>query len=49
MKRTLSFFRILIIALVGLGFTSCDEDIITGSSIQGVWSGKMYVTSEWDG
>ena len=49
MKRTLSFFRILIKALVGLGFTSCDEDIITGSSIQGVGSGKMYATSEWDG
>ena len=49
MNKTFAFFRIILIALVGLTFTSCDEDIITGSTIQGVWSGKMYVTSEWDG
>ncbi|MDE6159357.1 MAG: hypothetical protein K2F69_04595 [Bacteroidaceae bacterium] len=49
MKRMFALLRVAVIALVGLGFASCDEDIITGSNIQGVWSGRMYVTSEWNG
>lgn len=39
----------MVLAFIGLAFTSCDEDLITGSSLQGVWSGRMYVTSEWNG
>lgn len=49
MKRAIPFFRVILIAIIGLTFTSCDEDIITGSNIQGVWSGNMYVTSQWNG
>ena len=49
MNKMFSFFRVALLALIGLTFTSGDEDILTGSSIQGIWSGNMYVTSDWNG
>lgn len=49
MNRTFSFLRVMIIALVGLGFTSCDEDIVTGSGLRGLWQGEMYVSGEYGG
>ena len=44
MKKIFSLLSVVIIALCTL--TSCDEDIMTSHSLEGVWTGKLYTYYE---
>lgn len=47
MKKILSLTALLMIAL--FSFTSCDEDMMVSSSLEGVWRGEMYTYYEYSG
>lgn len=36
-------------ALMAMTFTSCDEDAEIAYTLEGTWSGNMYVSMEYDG
>lgn len=47
MKKLISFFTVLVIALVTL--TSCDEDYMISYDLKGTWEGNMYTYYEYNG
>lgn len=49
MKKLYSFIAIAIFGLTAMTFTSCDEDQLTGITLEGTWEGDMYTFSEWSG
>lgn len=47
MKKLISFFTVLVIALVTL--TSCDEDYMISYDLKGTWEGNMYTYYDFNG
>ena len=43
MKKFTSFLTVALMALMSLTFTSCDEDSDIAYTLDGTWSGNMYV------
>ena len=41
-------FTMLTMAMMALAFTSCEDEYIA-DTLEGTWSGNMYISSEWDG
>lgn len=45
------FFSLVTAALFGMAaftLTSCDEDVLTSSTLEGTWEGNMYITSYYN-
>lgn len=49
MKRFTTFFTIMAIALMSVSLTSCDEDDDIAYTLEGTWSGNMYVSHSYNG
>ena len=49
MKKFTSILAIAFMALMAMTFTSCDEDAEIAYTLEGTWSGNMYVSMEYDG
>ena len=49
MKKFTSILTMAFIALMAMTFTSCDEDAEIAYTLEGTWSGNMYVSMEYDG
>lgn len=49
MKRFTSIVAFIIFAVVPFSFVNCDEDYEIADTLWGVWEGKMYVYSKWNG
>lgn len=41
-------FTMLTMAMMALAFTSCEDEHIA-DTLEGTWTGNMYISSEWDG
>ena len=41
-------YTMMLIALMGITFTACEDEFIA-DSLEGTWSGNMYVSSYYDG
>ena len=41
-------FTMLTMAMMALAFTSCEDEYIA-DTLEGTWTGNMYISSEWDG
>ena len=41
-------FTMLMMAMMALTFTSCEDEMIA-DTLEGTWSGNMYISSYWDG
>ena len=42
-------FTMLMIAMMGLAFTSCETDERIAYTLEGTWKGNMYISSYYDG
>ncbi len=49
MGKLNSILSAIVLTLSAMLFTSCDEDVYVGSTLQGTWSGNLYAYSEWNG
>ncbi len=49
MKKMKTILSVIVLAMSAVLFTSCDEDVYVGSTLQGAWAGNLYAYSEWDG
>lgn len=49
MKKFISIISVIIFAVTPFTFVSCDEDYEIADTLWGVWEGKMYVQSTWNG
>lgn len=49
MKKFTSILAMAFMALMAMTFTSCDEDVEIAYTLEGTWSGNMYVSMEYDG
>ncbi len=49
MKKIRTLLGFLLVAFAALSFTSCDEDKMIGSQLNGTWRGNMYVSSYYGG
>lgn len=49
MKKFTSILAMAFMVLVAMTFTSCDEDAEIAYTLEGTWSGNMYVSMEYDG
>lgn len=47
MKKLISFFTVLVIALVTL--TSCDEDYMISYDLKGTWEGNLRIENDYNG
>ena len=41
-------YTMLMMAMMALAFTSCEDEMIA-DTLEGTWSGNMYISSNWDG
>ena len=41
-------YTMLMMAIMALAFTSCEDEMIA-DTLEGTWSGNMYISSNWDG
>ena len=41
-------YTMLMMAMMALAFTSCEDEYIA-DTLEGTWSGNMYISSYWDG
>ena len=41
-------FTMLTMAMMSLAFTSCEDEYIA-NTLEGTWTGNMYISSSWDG
>ena len=41
-------YTMLMMAMMALAFTSCEDEMIA-DTLEGTWSGNMYISSTWDG
>lgn len=48
MGKLNSILSAIVLAMSAMLFTSCDEDVYVGSTLQGTWSGNLYAYSEWN-
>ena len=44
MKKLNTYITMMIMALMTLSMTSCDEDVLIADPLWGEWEGQMYVT-----
>ena len=49
MKKLNTYITMMIMALMTLSMTSCDEDVLIADTLWGEWEGQMYVTSYYNG
>ena len=49
MKKFSYYISMMVMALLPLSFTSCDEDEMIADTLWGEWEGEMYVSSYWNG
>lgn len=49
MKKFKSLLTMVMVALMSLSFSSCDEDANTAYYLDGTWRGNMYVNSSYNG
>lgn len=48
MKRLVTYFTMMILALAPMTLTSCDEDEMIADTLWGTWEGNMHVSSYWN-
>ncbi len=48
MKKLYSMFTIVMMALLSLPLTSCDDDDYIARTLEGTWEGDMYVTTYYN-
>ena len=41
-------YTMLMMAMMALAFTSCEDEMIA-DTLEGTWSGNMFISSNWDG
>lgn len=41
-------YTIMMMAMMAMAFTSCEDEYIA-DTLEGTWSGNMYISSYWDG
>ena len=41
-------YTMLMMAMMAMAFTSCEDEMIA-DTLEGTWSGNMYISSNWDG
>ena len=41
-------YTMLMMAMMALAFTSCEEDEQIARTLEGTWKGNMYISSYWD-
>lgn len=49
MKKIFTFISAIVLALGALTLTSCNQDQMIGMTLDGSWSGNMYIQTSWDG
>ena len=42
-------YTMLMMAVMALAFTSCNEDAQIARTLEGTWRGNMYISSNWSG
>ena len=42
-------YTMLMMAMMALAFTSCEDDESIAYTLEGTWKGNMYISSYWDG
>ena len=49
MKKLYTMMMMVMMGMMALSFTSCEDDEEIAYTLEGTWKGNMYITSEWNG